>query len=359
MPRVWKEFDEEYEHLAEPLRALSGVLDRLIQDLLRADGIRYHSVASRVKSRESAARKVGAAETVRSLDSLTDMLGLRIITYFRDEVDAVARVIEREFNIDELNSVDKRTVLDPDRFGYLSLHYVAQLGGNRGALTEYRHYDGIKFEIQIRSILQHAWAEIEHDLGYKSEAAVPRSIRRRFSRLAGLLEIADDEFVQIRREVTVYQEEASETIEQGSWDIEIDQDSLFSFAISSPEVRQLDNYIANAMPSKLGQRADRSYMGSQAERLTALGFHLISDVSSYIGKQSDLLKRFVHQRLMLIDGPQPRRRTPPQGITFYYLAMLKYAQNLLEGQDEVSAYPGISDDSLKSSLRLAMDRTNS
>ena len=356
---MWKEFDEEYERLAEPLYAFSAVLDRLIQDLLRASGIRYHSVASRVKSRESTARKLGVGETVRSLDSLTDMLGLRIITYFRDEVDAVAKVIEREFTIDEVNSVDKRALLDPDRFGYLSLHYVAQLSSNRGTLTEYRHYGAIKFEIQIRSILQHAWAEIEHDLGYKSEAAVPRSIRLRFSRLAGLLEIADDEFVQIRREVTAYQEEASETIVQGSWDIEIDQDSLFSFAITSPEVRLLDGYIAGAMQGKIAQRADRSYIGRQAEQLAALGFHRINDVNSYVRKQSDLLKEFVRQRLMLIDGPQPRRRTVPQGITFYYLAMLKYAEDLLAGADEASIYPGIGDDSLRLSLRSAMERCGS
>ncbi|MBV9853926.1 MAG: hypothetical protein JOY82_05300 [Streptosporangiaceae bacterium] len=341
--------------MAGPLGAFSAALERLIHDLLKADGIRLHTVAARVKSKDSAARKLVAGEAVRPLSSLTDMLGIRIITYFRDEVDAVAKVIEREFAIDEVNSVDKRAALDPDRFGYLSLHFVAQLNSDRIALTEYRQYGGIKFEIQIRSILQHAWAEIEHDLGYKSEAAVPRSIRRRFSRLAGLLEIADDEFVGIRNELAAHQASASAIIGKGTWNIEIDQDSLFSFTSASEEVGRIDKFIASAMDGIIAQRPDRSYIGQQAQRLVALGFNSIEDLSSYVDDQSDLLRRFVSYRLSLIESPRRRRPTVPRGITFYYLGMLRYAQNLLAGTAEESTYPGIADSSLRLSLRSAME----
>ena len=58
---------------------------------------------------------------------MTDLLGVRIITYFPDEVDKAAKLVEREFCVDPDNSVDKRSILDPDRFGYLSLHYVLTL----------------------------------------------------------------------------------------------------------------------------------------------------------------------------------------------------------------------------------------
>jgi ppGpp synthetase/RelA/SpoT-type nucleotidyltranferase len=193
--------DREYENTISRIQEFRLVLERLIQVLLEAGGIRVHSVTSRVKSKNSVMRKLERPGKERDINSLTDLLGVRIITYFRDEVDAVAKLIEREFLIDPENSIDKRNVLDPDRFGYLSLHHIAQLNQTRSALAEYRSYKDIRFELQIRSILQHAWAEIEHDLGYKTEAAVPRTVRRRFSRLAGLLELADDEFLGIRGEL--------------------------------------------------------------------------------------------------------------------------------------------------------------
>lgn len=61
------------------------------------------------------------------MSDIKDISGIRIITFFPDDVDAVAKLIQKEFAIDYSQSVDKRILLDPDRFGYLSLHYVAKL----------------------------------------------------------------------------------------------------------------------------------------------------------------------------------------------------------------------------------------
>jgi ppGpp synthetase/RelA/SpoT-type nucleotidyltranferase len=168
---------------------------------LEGKNIRVHSVTSRIKSKSSVRRKLERSAGKRTLGSLTDLLGIRVITYFPDEVNAVAAVIEREFMVDNDNSVDKRAILDPDRFGYLSLHYVLQLSDSRSTLPEYQAFRDLKFELQIRSILQHTWAEIEHDLGYHSEVALPAEVRRRFARLAGLLELADSEFLGIREQL--------------------------------------------------------------------------------------------------------------------------------------------------------------
>ncbi|WP_343980279.1 DUF6119 family protein [Pseudonocardia aurantiaca] len=163
--------------------------------------MRVHSVTSRVKSKTSIMRKLERSDRSREFGDITDVLGIRVVTYFPDEVDAIGNLIEREFEVDIDNSIDKRTLLDPDRFGYLSLHYVLQLDAGRSALPEYSGYKGLKFELQIRSILQHAWAEIEHDLSYKPSVSVPSEIKRRFSRLAGLLELVDAEFLGIRNEI--------------------------------------------------------------------------------------------------------------------------------------------------------------
>ncbi|MEW6419082.1 MAG: hypothetical protein AB1480_13350 [Nitrospirota bacterium] len=167
-----------------------------------------------------------------------------MITYFANEVDAVAKVIEDEFSIDVENSVDKRALLDPDRFGYLSLHYIAKLSERHSKLTEYKRFSGLKFEIQMRSILQHVWAEIWHDLGYKSRQSVPKEIQRCFSRLAGLLEIADDEFIRICNELQNYENTVSQKIAESPINIYIDKASLQAFINEDDLVKSLDSQIA-------------------------------------------------------------------------------------------------------------------
>ena len=176
---------------------------------------------------ESADRDYGA------LSDVTDVCGVRITTYFADDVDRIADMIECEFNVDVENSVDKSAQLDPDQFVYLSRHYVGTLSESRLELTEYLRFSECQVEIQIRSILQHAWAEIEHDLGYKSEPAVPREIRRRFSRIAGLLEIADTEFAQIRDELRHYEATVPARIAESPDTVPIDQASLGAFVEGS------------------------------------------------------------------------------------------------------------------------------
>lgn len=169
------------------------------REMLREAGVEPHTVTSRVKSQESLRGKLARpGREYSDLTEVTDVAGVRITTYFADDVDKVAEYIGRWFDVDADNSTDRRDTLDPDRFGYLSIHHIVGFGTNREAFPEYGQYGGMKAEIQTRSILQHAWAEIEHDLGYKTRERVPREIRRRFSALAGLLEIADREFRSLR-----------------------------------------------------------------------------------------------------------------------------------------------------------------
>ncbi|MEA2603796.1 MAG: pyrophosphokinae [Acidobacteriota bacterium] len=204
----------EYERLEHLYAAFATRAETLIREILIHEQIVVHSVTSRAKAVESLRRKLtkkGAAYSV--LNDVTDLAGIRITTFFAEDVDKVATIIEREFTVDQVNTTDKRVSLDPDRFGYLSLHHVVSLHPSRQSLAEYRRFPAMKAEIQTRSILQHAWAEIEHDLGYKAKHEIPRHVRRRFSRIAGLLELADDEFAVIRRELVAYETAVPEEIE--------------------------------------------------------------------------------------------------------------------------------------------------
>ena len=196
MEELLRDFDARRSYLDD----LAPRIRDLLGQLLAERGLLVHSVAARVKERPSLERKVRRHKPpYRSLGDVTDLVGARIVTYFTGDVDEVAKVIEDEFSID-LRSRDPRAAIEPDRFGYLSLHYVVTLSPARLLLPEWARFAGLAFEIQIRTILQHAWAEIEHDRGYHTPDEVPPHVRRRWSRVAALLEIADSEFMTLRGE---------------------------------------------------------------------------------------------------------------------------------------------------------------
>jgi hypothetical protein len=106
------------------------------------------------------------------------------------------KLLQSEFSV--LEVVDKRPRSDSEQFGYSSIHLICKLGGTeRGKLTEFVDLSDIKFEIQVRTILQEAWSEMDHRLVYKSKIAAPPDIRRLITRLSIALESADANFQEI------------------------------------------------------------------------------------------------------------------------------------------------------------------
>lgn len=234
---------KEYDDSKILLENLDRTLLNLINSLLEQKNIRVHQVQTRVKDRDSLKNKIiRKNDKYESLSDITDIVGVRIITYFDDEVDQIATMIEEEFFIDQDNSVDKREV-DNDKFGYRSLHYVANLKKDRVNLLEYSSYGEQKFEFQIRTILQHSWAEIEHDLGYKGEFEIPSTAKRTFYRVAALLEQADIEFVKLKSTIAEYETGLSQGIKTNPSQIEINKASLTSFMSQNDNVIIFENDV--------------------------------------------------------------------------------------------------------------------
>ena len=105
----------------------------------------------------------------------------------------------------------------------------------------------------MRTALQHAWAEVEHDLGYKASEAVPEVIQRRFSRIASLLEIADQEFVSIRSDLSRYRAEVRAALMHQSRPLPLDTVSLAE-VVRADVVATLDHDIAAAVGGALGEQ---------------------------------------------------------------------------------------------------------
>lgn len=315
----------EYASSVAGLEKLGTLVVNLISSSLTAANISYHSVDFRVKQAESAFRKIRhKSDRYQGVQSLTDLLGVRIITYFEDEVDAVAELIEREFEIDYDNSVDKRSKLDPDRFGYLSLHYILRFLANRSTLVEYSQFADLRFELQIRTVLQHAWAEIEHDLGYKTTKALPAHMRRRFSRVAGLLEVADAEFRALRDEAQAYDKEVQENIRTAPHELRVDQATLTEFVRTNEFVAALDSrftaFVGFDRPAPLEERT----IARIALVCQSLSIDSIGDLMTLLMDHQERVIQFGEAWDSVLREEKPGRiwAQPTQGCSLVFLASL-------------------------------------
>ncbi|MDO5710936.1 MAG: GTP pyrophosphokinase [Micrococcales bacterium] len=195
-------------------RELERVTDALIANvssLLDDAGINYLSVTGRAKSVASfaakAVRETGGERLYPDpLTDITDQIGVRVITYLRGDVTAVAEALTDQLSV--LTDLDMGEVTAGEgRFGYASRHLLLALdargldmGDPPGDGAAVEGLRGRRWQVQIRTVLQHAWAEFEHEVRYKGtipEEHVP-DLSRRFTLAAGLLELADREFTEIR-----------------------------------------------------------------------------------------------------------------------------------------------------------------
>lgn len=168
-----------------------------------------------------------------------------------------------------------------DKFGYQSIHYLITLKPDRLNLAEYASYKGLTAKIQVRTILQHAWAEIEHDIQYKSLETAPTMIRRRFMSLAGLFEIADREFQAIQDEDEQIRQTARKSVQENKLEsVEITPDAL-------------KTYVDKKLGAD-GRMKDWSYQWT-AKVLHKLGFTNFSQIDECIkGYDDDALSRIIY-----------------------------------------------------------------
>ena len=306
----------DYDSRMGLFKDFASSTESLVKTLLETETHPFHSVASRVKDRDHLEEKCKRpGKNYTSISEVTDVIGVRVIAYFEDEVDRIGALIEREFEVDRENSIDKRKVLDPDRFGYLSLHYVCALSTVRGQLPENKRFKDLKCEIQIRSVLQHAWAEIEHDLGYKAGSVIPAPIRRRFSQLAGLLELADQEFLRIRDDLAEYTSHVKSALPSATSQIEIDEVSIAAF-ISSDEVSiRVDKAIAAIVHGSLTPAPPWSPLAAMCR---FVGLKTIGELEELLRKYESVI---VKQAIARLQGSNYEQFVVGVGV-FYLLQII-------------------------------------
>ena len=237
---------DEYREKLPVFKKLESVVMDAVQNCLSENNIVVSGLDSRIKSEKSLTGKLELKGfKYHFLDDITDILGVRIITFFSDEVDIISALAEQLFEIDWENSVDKRKMLEIDRFGYMSLHYICRVPQSLFHDPSMPELNHIRFELQMRSTLQHVWANMYHDMGYKSDVEIPVEYQRNMSRLAGMLELADEQFSHIRKEIYTYRRNVQSLVASGNFDeVPLNGDTFRSFLDRKPFRRLMEKMAA-------------------------------------------------------------------------------------------------------------------
>ena len=264
---------EEYRDALPTLEKMKDAVLAKLQKALLRSGLIVTTMEARVKTEGSLTGKLALkGAKYATLSDITDLVGARIVTFYTDDVDRIASMAEKLFEIDWANSVDKRKLHQLDSFGYNSLHYICRLPG----------YD-YRFELQMRTTLQHAWAAINHDTGYKSGIEIPREYMRRMNRLAGILEMADDEFSRIRTELTDYRRRVHTLVQNGKLDDVLLDGATFRSYLQLGTLDILNKRIAAINQAEIQDAPFAQYLSV----LTALNCNTLGDVDRLIKRYEE------------------------------------------------------------------------
>jgi ppGpp synthetase/RelA/SpoT-type nucleotidyltranferase len=278
---------QQFRELLPTLEQLSNDAYEQLSSALRKQGIYVTAIEHRVKTERSLAGKLELkGGKYRTIDDVTDLVGIRVITFYTDEVDKVAAIAKLVFDIDWKESVDKRKLHEVDSFGYSSLHYICRLKTG-----------GPRFELQMRTALQHVWSTIEHDIGYKGDVKIPREYKRQFSRLAGMMELIDDEFSRLRLVLSNHRRQILSLVKNGHLDeVPLSAGSFRSFLELQPFDR-LNGRIAAINQAEIYPTPLVPFL----RVLEFFGMETLGDVNHFIEENSDDAYQLAASQLAITD----------------------------------------------------------
>lgn len=159
------EYGDRYE---KSLKPTANALREYFADLLKAEP-RIDRVTARAKDPVSFLKKAGTLTDGKlkysePLAQIQDQIGARIITFYRADVDRLDGIIKSYFKPIEFRD---RIPESECEFGYFGRHYVLVLPSDvKSDFIDKSSFPDF-FELQVKTLFQHAWSEAEHDLGYK------------------------------------------------------------------------------------------------------------------------------------------------------------------------------------------------
>lgn len=212
----------EYLAIAPSLARLQRTMVEQLDHLVGTCGLTLGvPIESRIKTWDSITEKLERKRLKsKKLDSIEDLLGIRVIFLFQRDVEPFHLEIQKIFNV--LSDEDTSQRLTDAQFGYKSRHYILSMPTAWDSIPSMKGLTGRKVEVQVRTLTQHIWAAASHKLQYKNEKSVPPPLRRSIYRVSALLETVDLEFTRVLEERDAYvKTQAAQPGEKDKLDVDI------------------------------------------------------------------------------------------------------------------------------------------
>lgn len=279
------EWENEYREREDLYEQLATEAEFALEATTRQSGIKTHSITSRVKTVESLHLKAQDKELKDPLVEAGDLVGARVVVLFLNDLPRLDGLIKGSFMVHSVD--DKISSEEPTAFGYMSIHYQVSLGDQHKG----PRYDALKdlsFEIQTRTVVMDAWANVSHYLDYKGASSVPEPLRRDFFALSGLFYVADQHFEMFAARSGEAQEEAKKDVQGPSKEgIDVNLDTTEAF-------------LRERFPDR--EHSSRSGIAEFVNEIRAVGYDDISKLEKAIDHAESVFGAYEQQREALMPG---------------------------------------------------------
>jgi putative GTP pyrophosphokinase len=298
---IWRrspEIIKRFLDLRRDHEQLCAEVEYILRKKLAEQTIEVSAVNSRAKTLNSFLQKLQRKGYENPFEQITDLAGSRVVCLYRSDIANIAEIIRSDFDV--IEDVDKLDELGVDHFGYGARHFLVRLGKNSSGAR----YDDLKqlvCEIQVRTVVQDAWAIIQHHLVYKRESQVPKLLQRKLNSLAGLFETVDDQFESIRRERETYIAEIRESIGRPA-----------EFLENELNLDSFKEYLGTMFPDRPVERFD-GQARMALDGLRSAGLNTLKDLDTLLKHTSParqkLMERIV-DKTWEVDGKVPSNLEP-------------------------------------------------
>lgn len=265
--------EEEYNSKLACYEALKEEAHFILKTILDESNIKIHLTLSRIKEFVSFYDKVERKEILHPFKEITDIVGLRVVCLFLSDIERIGDKIREAFIVlsedNKINGYDDLT-----SFGYMSFHFIVKMKQEYNG-PRYERIKDLSFEIQVRTISMDAWANISHYLSYKTEADVPKELKRDFYALSGLFYVGDTHFELFYNESKKSQKILQHRVEgilsnkEHCVDEEINLDSLKA-------------YLYMKLPNR--KRCNNKSISDLITELMSIGIYKISELENLYKK---------------------------------------------------------------------------